>query len=124
MRALIAEARARAASVAADSEARIAELEEQVARPDLWDDQGAARRVTTELARLRDDVELVERLLETVSDLETLAELAREEGDASQEPEIVAVDGRADLVLGLVDVDRGAQPERMHHARHDGADVT
>jgi peptide chain release factor 2 len=69
---------------------QIAMLEEEVAKPDLWDDQAAARRVTTELARLRDDVELVEGLTATLDDLDTLAELAREEGDASQEPEIEA----------------------------------
>jgi peptide chain release factor 2 len=69
---------------------RIVELEDEVARPDLWDDQVAARKVTTELSRLRDDVGLVERLTETLSDLETLAELAREEGDEAQEPEIAA----------------------------------
>ena len=31
---------------------QIAALEEEVAKPDLWDDQAAARKVTTELARL------------------------------------------------------------------------
>ena len=31
--------------------ARIVELEEQVSKPDLWDDQALARKVTTELAR-------------------------------------------------------------------------
>ena len=69
---------------------RVAELEEEVARPGLWDDQAAARKVTTELSRLRDDVAVVERLADALSDIETLAELAREEGDESQEPEIVA----------------------------------
>src|SRR4051812_22509198 len=69
---------------------RVGELEEEVARPGLWDDQAAARKVTTELSRLRDDVAVVERLADALSDIETLAELAREEGDESQEPEIVA----------------------------------
>jgi peptide chain release factor 2 len=69
---------------------RLGELEDEVSRPDLWDDPAVARKVTTELARVRDDVELVERLTSTVSDLETLAELAREEGDDSLEPEIDA----------------------------------
>ncbi len=32
----------------------------------MWDDQAAARKVTTELARLREDVELVERLTATL----------------------------------------------------------
>jgi peptide chain release factor 2 len=67
---------------------QIATLEEEVSQPDLWDDQAQARKVTTELARLRDDVELVDGLEGDVSDLETLNELAREEGDQSLEAEI------------------------------------
>src|SRR3982751_1583308 len=71
-----------------DGRARIVELDEQVSRPDLWDDQALARKVTTELARVRDDVEMFDDLQQQVSDLETLAELAREEGDESLEGEI------------------------------------
>src|SRR5262245_20444921 len=72
----------------ADARARIAELEEQASKPDLWDDQALARKVTTELARHRDDVELFDGLEQQLSDLETLAELAREESDESLEGEI------------------------------------
>jgi peptide chain release factor 2 len=68
--------------------ARLAQLEEEAARPDLWDDRDRATAVTTELARVGDDVRLLERLDAQLSDVETLAELTREEGDASQEPEI------------------------------------
>jgi peptide chain release factor 2 len=71
-----------------DVRARIAELEEQASRPDLWDDQAAARKVTTDLARARDDVSLWEDLEAQLSDLETLAVLAREEGDESLDGEI------------------------------------
>src|SRR5256885_2087081 len=71
-----------------ESRARIEELEVEVARPDLWDDQEVARKVNTELSQLQDDVTVVEQLDATVSDLETLAELAREEGDESVEEEI------------------------------------
>jgi peptide chain release factor 2 len=81
---------------------RIGELESEASRPGLWDDPDAARKVTTELARLRDDVDLVERLSGTVSDLETLAELAREEGDESFEPEIASgIDALASELDGL-----------------------
>jgi peptide chain release factor 2 len=77
------------AYMAVDSaRARIAELDEEVSRPGLWDDPDQARKVTTELARLRDDVALVEGLDVEASDLETLADLAREEGDDSLEAEI------------------------------------
>jgi peptide chain release factor 2 len=67
---------------------RLAELETEAAKPGLWDDADAARAVTTELARVRDDVVLVEDLTTRLTDVETLAELAREEGDESVEPEI------------------------------------
>jgi peptide chain release factor 2 len=71
-----------------DARARVVELEEQVSQPDLWDDQVLARKVTTELARHRDDVEIADSLHEELSDLETLAELAREESDDSFEGEL------------------------------------
>ena len=64
-------------------------LEKEASRPDLWDDPEAARKVTTELARVREDVELVDRLDGEVDDAHTLFELGREEDDDSVEPEIV-----------------------------------
>lgn len=72
------------------AQAHLTELDAAVAKPDLWDDPDEARRVTTEHARVREDVELVAGLDRTLSDVETLYELAREEGDESQEPEIIA----------------------------------
>jgi peptide chain release factor 2 len=69
--------------------ARRPQLETEASRPDLWDDPDAARAVTSELAAATGDIELVEGLTSRVDDAETLAELAREEGDESQEPEIV-----------------------------------
>jgi peptide chain release factor 2 len=71
-----------------DARARLAELEKQASEPDLWNDADRARTVTSELARVRDDIELVDDLDSRVSDVETLHELAREEGDNSLEPEI------------------------------------
>jgi peptide chain release factor 2 len=78
---------------------RIAELEAEAARPDLWDDATRARAVTTELAHLRDRLERHEGLARRLSDLETLVELAREEHDESVEPEIR--DGIAALAADL-----------------------
>jgi len=66
----------------------LAKLEADASRPDLWDDPDAARKVTSKLARVRDDIELVTGLQNRLSDVETLAQLGREEGDASVEPEI------------------------------------
>ncbi len=67
---------------------RLVELEAEASRPDLWDDQDEARRVTTEMARVREDVEGVDALEARAADVEVLAEMARDEGDVSQEPEI------------------------------------
>jgi peptide chain release factor 2 len=69
---------------------RLPELEQEASRPDLWDDQDEARKVTTELARVRDDLEVFDGLEERLSEIETLFVLGREEGDDSVEPEIDA----------------------------------
>jgi peptide chain release factor 2 len=79
---------ARAYLRVADAAARVEELEREASRPDLWDDPGAARAVTSELARCRDDLDVVAGLDGKLSDVETLHELAREEDDAALEPEI------------------------------------
>jgi peptide chain release factor 2 len=68
--------------------ARIGELEAQMSASGFWDDQDAARRVSSEHAQLSDDVALVDDLDQRASDLETLVELAREENDDSLEPEV------------------------------------
>jgi peptide chain release factor 2 len=73
-----------------DATTHAAELEVEASEPRLWDDPETARKVTSELARLRDDIEMVEGLERTISDLETLHELAREESDESVEQEIGA----------------------------------
>ncbi len=64
------------------------ELETEASRPDLWDDPERAKAVTGELAELTDDLAVYDGLVGQVDDAETLAELAREEDDESQEPEI------------------------------------
>ena len=62
--------------------AEIADLQEQVAAPDLWDDQANAQRVTGRLSVLQSDLERIEALRQRIEDMEVLAELANEEGDA------------------------------------------
>src|SRR5690349_20097410 len=83
---------------------RIEELEVEVSKPDLWDDQDRAKKVNTELAQLSDDVAVVDGLDSTVSDLETLAELAREEGDESVESEIDAGIGELSRELDTLEL--------------------
>ena len=67
---------------------RLAELESAASDPALWDDPEHARKVTSELSTVRDDVELIDGLEQRVSDGQTLFELGREEGDDSVEAEI------------------------------------
>jgi peptide chain release factor 2 len=70
--------------------ARLIELEGEVQRPDLWDDQEQAKQVNTAYARAREDVGEYDELAQRVEDAEVLHEMAREEGDESQEPDIAA----------------------------------
>ncbi|MBI2168781.1 MAG: peptide chain release factor 2 [Actinobacteria bacterium] len=71
-----------------DGRTRLSELEQEASQPDLWDDPDQARKVTTELARVKDDVDLFDRLAARLSDAETLFQLGKEEGDDSVEGEV------------------------------------
>jgi peptide chain release factor 2 len=71
-----------------DARARLGELEEQVAAPDLWDDQDRAKKVNTEYSNVKGDLDEYDRLAGEMEDVEVLHELAREVDDASQEPEL------------------------------------
>jgi peptide chain release factor 2 len=72
---------------------RLAELEAELSRPDLWDNTEVGQRVTREYGQIKADVDLIERLQTSVADAETLYELAVEEGDDSVEPELAALIG-------------------------------
>ena len=63
--------------------AEIAELQEEVSAPDLWDDTDNAQRVTSRLSALQSDVDRVEALRSRLDDLALLVEMGQEEGDAS-----------------------------------------
>ncbi|NYD42760.1 peptide chain release factor 2 [Nocardioides panaciterrulae] len=60
----------------------VADLGEQVAAPDLWDDQANATRVTGRLSALQGELERFSNLMSRVDDLEALVELGQDEGDA------------------------------------------
>ncbi len=62
--------------------AEIADLGEQVAAPDLWDDQENATRVTGRLSALQGEVDRFTALSSRVEDLGIMVELGQEEGDA------------------------------------------
>jgi len=62
--------------------AEVATLQEQVAAPDLWDDQPNAQAVTGKLSALQSELERVTNLRQRIDDLGILVSLAREEDDA------------------------------------------
>ena len=74
-----------------ESRARLAELEVDMSRPDLWDDAEKAKAISAEYAGRRDDVSTFDGLASMLDDAEVLHDLAREEEDESQEPEIAGV---------------------------------
>jgi peptide chain release factor 2 len=67
---------------------RLADLEQQVGAPDLWDDQDRGRRVSGEYAEVKSDVDVLEALRARFEDAEVLHEMAREADDETQEGEI------------------------------------
>ena len=70
----------------------IADLGEQVAAPDLWDDQANATRVTGRLSDLQGQVDRFTALSNRLDDVSILVELSQEEGDADS-----LADARAEL---------------------------
>ncbi len=69
---------------------RLVELEAEVARPDLWDDQEHAKKLNSEYANVKGDIDDYDQLARDLEDAEVLHELAREVDDESQEAEIAA----------------------------------
>jgi peptide chain release factor 2 len=69
---------------------RLVELEIEVARPDLWDDQEQAKKLNAEYANVKGDVDTFDQLTSDLDDADLLHEMAREVDDASQESDIAA----------------------------------
>jgi len=80
--------------------ARRAEFEQAASAPDLWDDADNARAVTTELGRVSEDLDVLGKLRDRLSDAETLHELMQEEGDESLRRETEDVLADLDRTLG------------------------
>jgi peptide chain release factor 2 len=59
----------------------VAELEQEAARPDLWDDQDNAQRVTSQLSHRQGELRRVTELRQRLDDVSVLYELAEDEGD-------------------------------------------
>ena len=60
----------------------IADLSEQVAAPDLWDDVESATRITGRLSALQGELDRFTGLETRIEDLGLMVEMAQEEGDA------------------------------------------
>lgn len=67
-------------------EKRIAELSEQAAAPDLWDDPEAAQAVTSQLSHAQAERDKLNEIEARVDDLGALVELAQEEADDDTSP--------------------------------------
>ena len=80
--------------------AEIADLGQQVAAPDLWDDQANAQKVTGRLSMLQGELERYTGLASRVDDLEVLVELAEAENDADS---LAEADAELDRVIKAVE---------------------
>jgi peptide chain release factor 2 len=69
---------------------RIAELEQRASAPDLWDDQEAAQKVTSELSHAQSQLARVTGVESRLDDLEVLIELVNMEDDEAQAAESAA----------------------------------
>jgi peptide chain release factor 2 len=64
-----------------DMRSEIADLEQQAAAPDLWNDVEAAQAITSKLSYLQGDLRRVEELRGRLDDVALMHEMAEEEGD-------------------------------------------
>jgi peptide chain release factor 2 len=62
--------------------AQVADLEEQAALPDLWNDQEQAQKVTSALSHKQGELRRITSLRSRLNDLGIMYELAEDEGDA------------------------------------------
>ena len=82
----------------------IADLGEQVAAPDLWDDQENATRVTGRLSALQGQLDRITSLESRIDDLEALVELGLEENDASSIAEAETELGKVHTAVEALEV--------------------
>jgi peptide chain release factor 2 len=99
-----------------DNRERFAILEAEVAEPGLWDDQERAKKLNAEYANIRDDLGTFDDLTERVADVEVLHELARDEDDESQEPEIQAAIAAIQVTLDQLEL------RSLFTGEHDDSD--
>jgi peptide chain release factor 2 len=62
--------------------ARVEQLSQDAAVPDLWDDPERAQSVTSRLSHLQSEIDRLDHMSARLEDLDTLVEMAQEEDDA------------------------------------------
>jgi peptide chain release factor 2 len=83
---------------------QIAELELEASRPDLWDDQESAQRVTSQLSHKQSELRRIEELRQRLDDLTVLYELAEEEGAADERAEAEEERAKLHTEIGSLEV--------------------
>jgi peptide chain release factor 2 len=73
-----------------EARSRIAELETEMGKPDLWDDPAHGKAISSEFSALSDDLATIDSLAAAIEDAQTLYDLGVEEGDDSVEAEVAA----------------------------------
>ncbi len=99
------------------SRKRLADIEPELSRPDLWDNPELAQSVSREYASLKEDVDMLSSLEAKLSDAEVLHELAREESDGSVEGELEA------MVAGLASELDQLELRSLFTGEHDEGDA-
>ncbi|MGB3443114.1 MAG: peptide chain release factor 2 [Actinophytocola sp.] len=84
--------------------AQIADLEQQAARPDLWDDPDSAQKVTSQLSHKQSELRRIEELRQRLDDLGVMYELAEEEGSADARAEAEAERERLHADIASIEV--------------------
>ncbi len=87
-----------------DMRKEIAELGEQVAAPDLWDDQANAQKITGRLSTLQGELDRFTSLQSRIDDLSVLLELSRDESDEESLKEVESELQRIHKAVELLEV--------------------
>jgi peptide chain release factor 2 len=103
-------------------DARRSELEAEVAKPDLWDDQDNARSVTRELGRVTDDLGQLDGLRSTLDDAHALLELT-EESSATGAPDATLDAELVDTVDALVTRFNALELQSLFSGEYDELDA-
>ncbi|MDQ6910099.1 MAG: PCRF domain-containing protein, partial [Actinomycetota bacterium] len=84
--------------------ARLSELEKEASVPDLWDDPDSARLVTTEMARIKDDLDVLGDLSSRLEEAHVLFQLSQEEADDSVEAELSSLVSSLETDLSVLEL--------------------